>query len=96
MTPTAVITGASAGIGQATAILLAKKGYNLVLAARTNDRLEAVAEQTKELGSQVLAIPTDVTDVKQVNNLVEKALDTYAQVDILINNAGICMTAPMT
>ena len=96
MTPTAVITGASAGIGQATAILLAQKGYNLVLAARTNDRLEAVAQQAIELGSQVLAIPTDVTDVKQVNNLVEKALDTYTQVDILINNAGICMTAPMS
>ena len=96
MTPTAVITGASAGIGQATAILLAEKGYNLVLAARTNDRLEAVARQIKELGGQVLAVPTDVTDVKQVNNLVEKALHTYELVDILINNAGICMTAPMT
>ncbi len=96
MTSTAVITGASAGIGRATAFLLADKGYNLVLAGRQNDRLEAVALQIKELGGQALAIPTDVTDVKQVNVLVEKALDTYAQVDVLINNAGICMTAPMT
>ena len=93
MTSTAVITGASAGIGRATAFLLADKGYNLVLAARQNDRLEAVALQIKEQGGQALAVPTDV---KQVNVLVQKALDTYAQVDVLINNAGICMTAPMT
>ncbi len=96
MTSTAIITGASAGIGQATAFLLAKKGYNLVLAARTSDRLEAVAKQIKELGSQVLAVPIDVTDEQQVDSLVKKAIDTYDQVDILINNAGICMTAPIT
>ncbi len=95
MTSTAVITGASAGIGRATAMLLAQKGYNVVLAARQPDPLEAVARLLQEQGSQALAVPTDVTDVKQVNNLVEKAIDTYGQVDVLINNAGICMTAPM-
>lgn len=95
MTPTAVITGASAGIGRATAFLLANKGYQLVLAARHNDPLEAIARQIKEQGGQALAVPTDVTDEKQVNHLVEKALDAYTQVDVLINNAGICMTASM-
>ena len=68
MTPTAVITGASAGIGRATAFLLANKGYQLVLAARHNDPLEAVARQIKEQGGQALTVPTDVTDEKQVNN----------------------------
>ena len=95
MTPTALITGASQGIGRATACLLAQNGYNVVLAARQNDRLEAVARQIQEQGGQALPVPTDVTDVKQVNFLVEKALNTYAQIDVLINNAGICMTAPM-
>ena len=95
MTLTAVITGASQGIGRATACLLADRGYNVVLAARQSNRLEAIAGQIQEQGGQALAVPTDVTDVKQVNILVEKALDTYAQVDVLINNAGICMTAPM-
>ena len=95
MTLTAVITGASQGIGRATAFLLAQKGYKLVLAARQNDRLEAVARQIQAQGGQALAIPTDVTDVQQVKILVEKALATYAQVDVLINNAGICMTAPL-
>ncbi len=95
MTPTALITGASQGIGRATAYLLANNGYSVVLAARQNDRLEAVASKIKEQGGQALAIPTDVTDVAQVNTLVEKALDTYSQIDVLINNAGICMTASM-
>lgn len=95
MASTALITGASQGIGRATACLLAKKGYNVVLAARKNDRLEAVAGEIQEQGGQALAIPTDVTDIQQVNILIEKALDTYTKVDVLINNAGICMTAPM-
>ncbi|NET03982.1 MAG: SDR family oxidoreductase [Symploca sp. SIO2B6] len=95
MTLTAVITGASQGIGRATAYLLARKGYNIVLAARQHDRLEAVAGKIQEQGGQALAIPTDVTDIQQVNILIEKALETYTQVDVLLNNAGICMTAPM-
>jgi short-subunit dehydrogenase len=95
MTPTAVITGASQGIGRATALLLARKGYNLALAARQQDRLEAVAHQIQTQGGQALAVPTDVTEVQQVNILVEKALHTYGQVEVLVNNAGICMTAPM-
>lgn len=95
MTSTVVITGASQGIGRATACLLAKKGYNVVLAARQPDRLEAVARQIQRQGGQALAVSTDVTDVKQVNILIEKALDAYTQVDALINNAGICMTATM-
>ena len=92
---TAIITGASQGIGRATAFLLADRGYNVVLAARQRDRLEAVALDIRARGREALAIPTDVTEWKQVKALVEKARDVYGEIDVLVNNAGICMTAPM-
>ncbi len=92
---TAIITGASQGIGRATAFLLADRGYNVVLAARQRDRLEAVALDIRARGGKALAIPTDVTDFEQVKALVEKALNVYNKIHILVNNAGICMTAPI-
>jgi short-subunit dehydrogenase len=95
MAPTALITGASQGIGKATALLFAQKGYDLVLAARQPDRLEEVAIAVRKSDRQVLTIPTDITDVQQVNALAEKALDFYGAIDVLINNAGICLTGPL-
>lgn len=89
MAPTVLITGASQGIGKATSLLLARKGYDLVLAARQADRLEAVASEVRSLGRAALAVPTDVTVPEQVNALVHKALAHYGAIDILINNAGI-------
>ncbi len=96
MTPTVLITGASQGIGRATALLFAQKGYNLVLASRQSDRLEAVAREIRAIGRTALAVPTDVTDVEQVNVLVAKALECYDTIDVLVNNAGICMTGSMS
>ena len=95
MAPTVLITGASQGIGKATALLFANKGYDVVLAARQPDRLEAAAIEVRNRGRSALAISTDVTDPEQVNNLVQKALDFYGAIDVLVNNAGICMTGPM-
>ena len=95
MTFTVIITGASQGIGKATAVLFAQNNYNVVLAARQPDRLEAVGQEIRAKGGNALVVPTDVTDVEQVNALVEIALDTYDRIDVLVNNAGICMTAPM-
>ncbi len=95
MATTALITGSSQGIGRATAFLLAQKGYDVVLAARQSDRLEAVANDIRAQSREALAVTTDVTDFEQVNALVEKALDAYGKIDVLVNNAGICMTAPM-
>ncbi len=92
---TAIITGASQGIGRATAFLLADRGYNVVLAARQSERLEGVALDIRARGREALAIPTDVTEFEQVKALMEKALDVYGNIDVLVNNAGICMTAPM-
>ena len=89
MADTVIITGASQGIGKATTLLLARQGYNLVLAARQVDRLEAVASEVRALGREALAVSTDVRDPVQVNHLVEKALDRFGSVEVLINNAGI-------
>ncbi len=82
MTPTVLITGASQGIGRATALLFAQKGYDVALAARQAERLAAVAEDIRAIGRTALAVPTDVTDVGQVNALVEKALDCYDGIDV--------------
>ena len=95
MKNTVLITGASQGIGKATALLFAKKGYNLVLAARQPERLERLAEILQQAGHSALAVPTDVTDFEQVNHLIETALNEYQTIDVLINNAGIYISGPV-
>ena len=92
MLPTVLITGASQGCGRETALLFARKGYNIVLAARKLDRLATTANEIRETGKSALAIPTDVTDAKQVEYLVKKAIELYEKIDVLVNNAGICLT----
>jgi NAD(P)-dependent dehydrogenase (short-subunit alcohol dehydrogenase family) len=95
MTQVVLITGASQGIGKATALELARQGYDLILAARKPDRLEAVAEEVRALGRQALAISTDVRDSKQVDELVRRAIEHFGRVDILVNNAGIFYLGPV-
>ncbi|NJL35936.1 MAG: SDR family oxidoreductase [Leptolyngbyaceae cyanobacterium SM1_4_3] len=94
MASTALITGASQGIGEATALLFASRGYNVVLAARQAERLEAAAQAIRTQGHSATAIPTDVKQPEQVNLLVQKAVDQYGSVDLLINNAGIYISGP--
>jgi short-subunit dehydrogenase len=94
MAPTVLITGASQGIGKATAFLFARHGYNVVLAARRHERLDAVARELEALNHSALAVPTDVKDPEQVQTLVEKALERYSAIDVLINNAGIYISGP--
>jgi NADP-dependent 3-hydroxy acid dehydrogenase YdfG len=83
---TAVVTGASSGIGEATARLLAREGCNVVLAARRADRLSSLAD---ELGEGALAVPTDVTDPAACAALVARAVERFGTLDILVNNAGL-------
>ncbi len=83
---TAVVTGASSGIGEATARLLAHRGCNVALAARRADRLESLAS---ELGEGALAVPTDVTDHAACEDLVTSAVERFGSVDILVANAGL-------
>lgn len=96
MAPIVLITGGSQGIGQATAQLFAQKGYDLVIAARQADRLEAAAEAIRSsYHREVLAVPTDVRDPEQVQNLVDRALEKFGAIDILVNNAGIYISGPV-
>ena len=83
---TAIVTGASSGIGEATARLLAAEGCNVVLAARREDRLNSLAAR---LGEGALAVPTDVTDAAACAALVARALERFGSLEILVNNAGI-------
>ncbi len=85
----AIITGASGGIGSATARELARQGARVVLAARRAEELEALAREITGAGGEALVVATDVTDRAQLEQLVAKANDTYGRIDILVNNAGI-------
>lgn len=87
----AIITGASAGIGEATAIALAAAGAKVAIVARRGDRLEALAQRITAAAGEALAIVADITDHTQIQTLVEKTTTTWGQIDILVNNAGIAL-----
>lgn len=87
--PVILITGASSGIGEATARLFAQRKYRLVLAARRAERLSTLAADIRAEGGRALTIPTDVTQKDQVHRLVRDTLDGFGQVDVLFNNAGV-------
>jgi len=85
---TVVLTGASSGIGHATALAFAREGVNLVLAARDADALGWVADTCRHLGARATAVPTDVTDPEQVRALALRAIETFGNIDVWINNVG--------
>lgn len=84
-----VITGASSGLGEATARLLASQGASVVLGARRAERIQALADELVAGGGKALAVQTDVTDVEQVKRLVDAAVQAYGRIDVMINNAGL-------
>ncbi|HEY2026215.1 MAG TPA: SDR family oxidoreductase, partial [Gemmatimonadaceae bacterium] len=90
-----VITGASSGLGEATARHLAGLGATVVLGARRLDRLQSLADELTSKGAKALALATDVTDRAQVQRLVEAAVRTYGRVDVIINNAGLMPQSPL-
>jgi short-subunit dehydrogenase len=85
----AVVTGASSGIGRATAERLAAEGVQVVLGARRADRLQAVADGIQQMGGKARAVPTDVAQSEQVDRLITEAVNAFGRVDLLINNAGL-------
>ncbi|MGM0878525.1 MAG: SDR family oxidoreductase [Bacillota bacterium] len=84
-----IITGASSGIGEATAKELASKGAKLVLAARREDRLKKLQEEIQDNGGQAIYKVTDVTSHEQMEELAEVALKEFEKIDVLVNNAGL-------
>ncbi len=86
-----LITGASSGIGRASAILFAKKGANIILVARSKEKLEQVEEDLKKFNVSTLVCECDVSDKSQVKKMSETVLEKYPSIDILVNNAGFAI-----
>jgi len=84
-----VITGASSGLGEATARLLSAQGASVVLGARRADRLKSLADELIRSGGKALAVTTDVMHREQVKKLVDTAVQSFGRVDVMINNAGL-------
>lgn len=90
-----IITGASSGIGEATAKELASKGAKLVLAARREDRLQKLQEEIEADGGKVVYKVTDVTSHEQMEELAEYALQEFGKIDVMLNNAGLMPLSPL-
>jgi NADP-dependent 3-hydroxy acid dehydrogenase YdfG len=89
------ITGASSGIGEATALLLAERGAKVVLGARGPDRLKALATRIADAGGEAVYAPTDVKRRDDLLNLVKLACERYGKLDVLVNNAGVMPVSPL-
>ena len=90
-----VITGASSGLGEATARLLAAEGASVVLGARRAERLKTLADELIGNGGKAMAAATDVTDREQVKRLVDTAVQKFGRIDVMLNNAGLMPLAPL-
>jgi NAD(P)-dependent dehydrogenase (short-subunit alcohol dehydrogenase family) len=93
---TAIVTGASSGLGVAFATALAEAGADVVLAARRADRLEATRKAVEATGRRALVVRTDVSLPEDCHRLVEAAVETFGHVEILVNNAGVAAAVPAT
>lgn len=91
----ALITGASSGIGEATARELAARGAAVAIAARRSDRLGALEQEIRGTGGTAISIQTDVTDQEQVEAMVKHTVDNLGRLDIVINNAGLMLLGPI-
>ncbi len=89
----AIITGATAGIGRATAILFCQEGAKVTAVGRASDRGRETVEAAKEGGGEAIFVKADVTDVSQVKKMIEETITTFGKIDILFNNAGVNLPA---
>ena len=90
-----VITGASSGLGEATARHLVDLGATVVLGARRTERLQTLVEAFRQQGKNALAVETDVTQRAQVQHLVDSAVQNFGRIDVMINNAGLMPSSPL-
>ena len=90
-----VITGASSGLGESTAKLLARHGAKVVLGARRKDRTDAVVNQISAAGGKAVGVAVDVTKRAEVEALIKGAVESFGRVDVLVNNAGVMPIAPI-
>ena len=90
-----VITGASSGLGDATARHLSAQGATVVLGARRVDRIQSLADELNAKGGNALAVATDVTHHEQVKKLVDTAVQKFGRIDVMINNAGLMPHSPL-
>ncbi len=91
----AVITGASKGIGKATALALAREGCHIAVSARSKKLLQEVAEEAAQFGVKTLAFTGDMSDEKDIRRFVSEVWTTFARIDILVNNAGLGVFSPI-
>ncbi len=91
----AIVTGGGTGIGRSIALEFAKSGADVVVTSRKLANLEKVAEEVTALGRRSLAIPADITNKVDVDNLVQRVMDEFSGIDILVSNAGIVVRAPL-
>lgn len=85
----AIITGGNSGVGAATAELFAKEGAKVVITARREPQLEEIAQRIRASGGEVTVVRCDVSKVEEVEAMVNKAVETYGRIDVLVNNAGV-------
>lgn len=93
---TAIVTGASRGIGRAIALALAREGVNLMLAARDQERLQRVAEETRQHHIEADSVGADMRDEAQIKNMINAAVKRFGRLDILVNNAGLGYFKPVS
>ncbi|MEU4738914.1 SDR family NAD(P)-dependent oxidoreductase [Actinosynnema sp. NPDC023658] len=91
----ALVTGASSGIGEATAVALAREGFAVVIAARRVERLKALEERLVGNGARVLSVELDVTDEAACRAAVARTVESFGRLDVLVNNAGVMLLGPV-
>lgn len=89
----AIVTGGGRGIGRATALTFAKEGAHIAVVARTESEIESVAREVGNLGQRAIAIKTDVADEDQVEAMVQRVMDEFGRIDVLVNSAGVAKHA---
>ena len=91
----AIVTGGGRGLGRAIALTFAREGAHIAVVARSESEIESVAREVRNIGTRAIAIKTDVSNEDQVEAMVQKVMDEFGRIDILVNSAGVAVHAPV-